>query len=174
MPVENALGTIALAADDVTCTDHNSPAAFRLPLAQMFEEDPLKRGKAVLKPEEAVYILATFCFDLTRKMEYIYKALAPYALQADPALAREIFNDNEEMNRAKLSGWKAAAETGQRLIHDIWHQVHEHHETAFRMVLELQPALTGDRPSVSETRDHTPPSRIADHIDALHGNGEDK
>jgi hypothetical protein len=169
MSVRTALGTIALAADDVTCTDHASPAAFKLPLEQMFDT-------ATGRPtEDALYILATFCFDLTRKMEYIYKALAPYALHADLELAEEIFKDNERMNEAKKSGddrWKKAAETGQAIIHDIWHQVHEHHETAFRMVLELQPALRGERATVEPTRGHTP-SRIPEHFHAPHGNGEE-
>ncbi len=92
-----ALGAIALASDD--WPDMMGPK--------------LKTVEG--NPEARDYLIAAYCFDTARKLEYFYKATRRYALEADPELAAEIKRDNEAL--AKTSGnWKATAETAEGIL----------------------------------------------------------
>jgi hypothetical protein len=99
-----ALGAIALAVDD--WPDMLSP----------------KLKSVEGNPELRDYMLAAYCFDTARKLEYVYKATRRYALEADPELAAEIKRDNEALAKTR-GNWKATAETAEgillRLLGDI-------------------------------------------------------
>ena len=64
---------------------------------------PVKPGS-----EEAFYLLATYCFDLQRKFEYLFRATRKFALKGDPALARELLRDEQRINANGLT-WKQRA-----------------------------------------------------------------
>jgi len=73
------------------------------------QEDKLKVGS----PEDFLYMLATFCFDLSRRMEYLWMATKRFADQGSPALDRRVLKDNRAINAPKT--WKERA----RIAHDI-------------------------------------------------------
>ena len=49
--------------------------------------------------DERFYMLATFCFDLSRKLKYICLALKEHWPDADPEFAKRILQDNEHINQ---------------------------------------------------------------------------
>lgn len=58
--------------------------------------------------EESFYLLATYCFDIQRKLEYMYKATRAFARHGDPKLARQLLADERRINAPGLS-WKQRA-----------------------------------------------------------------
>jgi hypothetical protein len=49
-------------------------------------------------PDERFYMLATFCFDLSRKLKYISLALKEFYAQAPPDWAKKIRDDEQYIN----------------------------------------------------------------------------
>jgi hypothetical protein len=49
-------------------------------------------------PDERFFMLATFCFDLSRKLKYISLALKDYFGQEDPEFAAKILADESYIN----------------------------------------------------------------------------
>jgi hypothetical protein len=89
-------------------------------------------------PDERFYMLATFCFDLSRKLKYISLALKPYWDKADPELAKRILDDNEFINPedpedlSRRLPWKDMAHRSEDVMKKLWselHDGHKHHET---------------------------------------------
>jgi len=64
---------------------------------------------------EGFYMLATFVFDLSRKLEYVFKATKEFAPRADSTLAREIKQDNATL-RAHGQNWEAAAKEAEKIM----------------------------------------------------------
>ena len=60
-------------------------------------------------------MVATFCFDLQRKLEYLCKATLEYESRMDSGLAREILADNEALQADGLS-WKQRAELAEEIM----------------------------------------------------------
>src|SRR6266496_1426737 len=77
---EAALGAIALATNN-----HPKGASSKL-------------DSVGTDPDERFYMLATFCFDLSRKLKYISLALEHHWDEADPELAKRILDDNDFIN----------------------------------------------------------------------------
>ncbi|MGH7702712.1 MAG: hypothetical protein ACREMO_06435 [Gemmatimonadales bacterium] len=111
-----ALGSIALLAD--------KPVKLNSPKLQSTvpgtDNDP-------------VYLALTYCFDLMRRMEYIFKATESFALQGDPELARAIEVDNETLNAADLT-WKQRAERAQGIMIRLYEEVGDRHDALLRRV----------------------------------------
>lgn len=82
---------------------------------------------------DAYYMLATYAFDLARKMEYIYKATREFARRADPALAAEIKQDNDALD-ALGADWKASAEKAEEILLRLYQQIGEEHEKLLEQV----------------------------------------
>jgi hypothetical protein len=82
-------------------------------------------------PDERFYMLATFCFDLCRKLKYISLALEPYWEKADPCIARRVLDDNEFINPGpgKLP-WKDMAYRSEDAMKNLWKELHDvyHHD----------------------------------------------
>lgn len=115
---DTALGTMCLAVDSVQHT---------------------KRAKlASVQPGsvEGFYMLAAFCFDAARKMEYIYKATRRFAEQADPKLAQQVLMDNEAVERAggPKGDWKPTAEALEKIVLRLYNEIGEEHERLLRQV----------------------------------------
>jgi hypothetical protein len=78
---------------------------------------------AVLSTDEAIHMLATYCFDLERKLEYLTKVARPFAEHIPADLAQEIQNDTNEINKDGLN-WEQRA----KVAHDIMQRLHKEHE----------------------------------------------
>jgi hypothetical protein len=111
--VSAALGSISLAADR--------------PVRRNLEK------LAGLQPGTAEFdwMLATYCFDLARKLEYICKATLDYAPQADRQLARQVFTDNEAINENGLS-WEARARRAEQILRNLYEEIGPRHEEILR------------------------------------------
>lgn len=66
------------------------------------------------KPE-AFYMLAAYCFDLSRKLEYLAKAARPFAEHVPPELEREITADNNAINAKDLT-WEERAKVAEKIM----------------------------------------------------------
>jgi hypothetical protein len=84
-------------------------------------------------PDERFYMLATFCFDLSRKLKYISLALEQYWDTADPELAKRIFHDNEFINPEdpddpnRRLPWKDMAHRAEDVMKKLWSDLHHEH-----------------------------------------------
>jgi hypothetical protein len=83
--------------------------------------------------EEGFFLLATYCFDLERKMEYLYRATRAFALKGDPALARELLADQESFNVDGLT-WKERAKRSEARLRELQRQIGPEHERLLRQV----------------------------------------
>jgi hypothetical protein len=75
---------------------------------------------------DAYYMLAAFCFDLARKMEYMYKATRRFAEYADAAPAAQVLADNKRINAPGRS-WKQVAETTEGILLRLARQIVPEH-----------------------------------------------
>jgi hypothetical protein len=107
--VERALGSVCYAAD-------------RIPRLMSPKLTSVKAGS-----NESYYMLATFCFDAARKMEYVFKALRPFAEGGDPDLAREIKRHNDDINAPDLT-WEERARRAESIMLELFGEIGEDHE----------------------------------------------
>jgi hypothetical protein len=68
---------------------------------------------------EGFYMLAAYCFDISRKLWYVFQATKQYALEADRDLARQILADDERLEAEAT--WEGRAKTAERILRDQWH-----------------------------------------------------
>jgi hypothetical protein len=76
---------------------------------------------------DAFYLLAAYCFDSARRMEYAYKVTRRFARYADSALAAEVLRDNERINAPDRS-WKQVAETAEGVLLRLAREVVAEHK----------------------------------------------
>lgn len=76
--------------------------------------DSPKLASVEVGSPDSVYMLATFCFDLYRRLQYMAKIARPLAEHMPPEIAREMIADNEEINAGK--GWRERAETAEKIM----------------------------------------------------------
>jgi hypothetical protein len=67
------------------------------------------------KSPEAFYMLATICFDLARKMEYLSEVTFGFGENADRKVARDMYNDYERINKEGLS-WEERANIVEGIV----------------------------------------------------------
>ena len=60
-------------------------------------------------------MLATYCFDLMRKLNYLIKVARPFAEHIPADLAAEILKHNEAINASDLS-WEQRAKKAQDIM----------------------------------------------------------
>jgi hypothetical protein len=77
---------------------------------------------------EAYYMVAAFCFDLARKMDYVFKATEGFAEHADRDLAREVKRDNNSLYQEREVDWKTLAERAEGILLRLYNEIHERHE----------------------------------------------
>jgi hypothetical protein len=114
--VEGALGAIGAAA--------NRPVRRLSPKLSSVEAGSV----------EGFYMLATFCFDLQRKLEYVCKANLDYISRMDPELAREIVTDNETIGADGLS-WRERAERAEEIMLRLHREIGAQHEQGLQQAL---------------------------------------
>ena len=92
-------------------------------------------------PNERFFMLATFCFDLSRKLKYICMALGDNREYADPEFAQRILRDNEFINPGppRLS-WEEMAPRAEKVMLDLWQEIqNEGFEENLRLVAGKAP-----------------------------------
>jgi hypothetical protein len=75
---------------------------------------------------EAFYMLAAFCLDLSRKLDYIFLVMRGFAEETDSAFARRLLNDNQEVYSSRDS-WETAARDTERVFLRLLREIHEEH-----------------------------------------------
>ena len=92
--------------------------------------------------DERFYMLATFCFDLSRKLKYICLALKEHWPDADPVFAKRILQDNEFINPGPGSlSWEEMAIRAEEVMKALWQEIqHEHFEENLRDIAARAPA----------------------------------
>jgi hypothetical protein len=107
---------------------------------------PVKPGS-----EEAFYLLATYCFDIQRKLECMYKATRAFARKGDPALARQLLADERRINAPGLT-WKQRALRAEARMLELQREIGKEH---LRVLIEV---AGSDRPRPREQDREQPPS----------------
>lgn len=75
-------------------------------------------------PDERFFMLATFCFDLSRKLKYISLALKDYYNNADPEFAKMIRDDERLINpKPDIIPWEAMAIRAEKIMIRLYEQV---------------------------------------------------
>lgn len=110
--VERALGDIAIISEKVVT---RTKSKLTIPLHS----------------DEFLYMLATFCFDLSRRMDYLWKATKGFAGQTSQELAREVLKDSEAINAPDLL-WKQRAERAEQIMLRLAAEIGEEHDRAVR------------------------------------------
>lgn len=79
--------------------------------------DKLKSVKGPKDPE-AFYLVATYCFDLMRRLEYLIKVARPFSDQVPPELAARFASDSDSINAPDT--WQGRAEAAEKVMLDLW------------------------------------------------------
>lgn len=90
-----------------------------------------KLASVKLGSDEFLYMLAAFCFDLSRKMDYLFKATREFAPAASQALAREVLKDNNAINATGLT-WKQRAERAEEIMLRLAAEIGKAHDEVVR------------------------------------------
>jgi hypothetical protein len=112
---ETALANIAIIAERSTTRTSAKLEAVKIP------------------SDEAYFMLAAFCFDLSRKMNYLFKATREFGLQGDPELAQQFIEDNEAINKTGLT-WEQRARAAEAIMLRSVQELGEEHE---RLLVEV-------------------------------------
>lgn len=83
--------------------------------------------------DESYYMLAAFCFDLSRKVNYLFRATREFAPKADPELAQQFMEDNESINEDGLT-WEERAKRAEAIMLRSVRELGEQHERALSEV----------------------------------------
>ena len=77
-------------------------------------------------PDERFYMLATFCFDLSRKLKYITLALQDYYRETPPEFAKMIRDHERYINprpEENFISWREMAERSEEVMKALWREV---------------------------------------------------
>jgi hypothetical protein len=77
-------------------------------------------------PDERFYMLAAYCFDLSRKMKYMSLALQEYYGDTPPEFAKKIRDHERYINprpEANFISWKEMAERSEEVMKALWSEV---------------------------------------------------
>ncbi len=69
--------------------------------------------------DERFFMLAAYCFDLSRKLKYISLALKDFFPAANPAFARMILADNEYIDPGNIS-WEQSARRAEEVMQRLY------------------------------------------------------
>ena len=116
---DTALGAMSLLADR--------------PIKQLSPKLQSTRSTNRYDPNDPVYLALTYCFDLMRRMEYLFKATKGFALSADPQLAREIQRDNATLNQDGLT-WQRRSELAEEIMVRLYGEIGDEHAKLLKEV----------------------------------------
>ena len=76
--------------------------------------------------DERFYMLATFCFDLSRKLKYITLALQEFYRDAPPEFAKMIRDHERYINpKPDMIPWEEMARRSEQVMKELFAQVQE-------------------------------------------------
>ena len=76
--------------------------------------------------DERFYMLATFCFDLSRKLKYITLALQEFYREAPPEFAKMIRDHESYINpKPDTIPWEEMARRAEQVLKELFAQVQE-------------------------------------------------
>ncbi len=76
--------------------------------------------------DERFFMLATFCFDLSRKLKYISLALSDFYGDADPKFAARIQADERYINpKPEAISWEIMAHRAEEVMKRLYQEVHD-------------------------------------------------
>ena len=77
-------------------------------------------------PDERFFMLATFCFDLSRKLKYITLALQEYYKDAPPEFAKMIRDQERYINpKPDTIPWEEMARRAEQVMKELFAQVQD-------------------------------------------------
>jgi hypothetical protein len=77
-------------------------------------------------PDERFFMLATFCFDLSRKLKYVCLALREHWDDADPAFARRVLQDNERISPSEGTlSWEDMAQQAEAVMQALYQELQD-------------------------------------------------
>jgi len=106
-------------------------------IALILDTFPKRRSRKLAAvrgdPDEAFHLLATYCFDIARKLELVCQVTLRYAAAApvDPRLARRLLRESAALNRNGLT-WRRRALLAERLLLKAYGEVGPKHDAALR------------------------------------------
>jgi hypothetical protein len=116
-------------------------------------------------PDERYYMLAAYCFDLSRKMKYISLALKDFYWEGDPSFIKEIRDDERYINPdEKNLSWKEMAHRAEEVMKRLYGECHQagYHdarkalaEQAERELAAEPPTQDADRAEIEELVGHS-------------------
>jgi hypothetical protein len=117
MSVNSALGAMAVVVDRIPTMTKNKLLG-------------IKPGS-----DEAFYLLAAYCFNLSRKLEYFFLAAREFGLDADRTVVQRLKRDRDELARAG-SEWRAVAEKEEELMRRLYGEIKDDYEALWNRVAE--------------------------------------
>jgi hypothetical protein len=90
---------------------------------------------------DSIYMLAAYCFDLTRRLQYLAKVARPLVDHIPPDIAREIIADNERINEDGIS-WEERARRAEEIMIRLHREAGSGWDRALREAAEREPAHT--------------------------------
>jgi hypothetical protein len=85
-----------------------------------------KLGSVGSDPDQRFYMLAAFCFDLSRKMKYISLALKDFYGDCPPEFAKKIRDHERRINprpEANFISWQEMATEAEAVMKELWSEV---------------------------------------------------
>ena len=86
--------------------------------------------------DEAFHFLATYCIDLARKLDYVFLATAPYAMEATRALVDRVQDDNAVVYANHPNGssltWEETSARVDDVFYELIQEVIPQHEALLR------------------------------------------
>lgn len=79
------------------------------------------------RSDEAYHKLVSYVLEIARKLEYVYLATRPFALEVDPALAARIKGDNARLEKY-TDNWRAYAEEAETILIELIGKTHDDHD----------------------------------------------
>lgn len=109
MSVKSALGSAAIIVDQIPHMSGN-------------KLEGLKPGS-----DEAFYMLAAFCFNLSRKLEYFFLANREFGNDADRAVVQRLKRDRDELAHTGRD-WRSIAVKEEELMRRIYGEIKDDYD----------------------------------------------
>jgi hypothetical protein len=87
-----------------------------------------KLGSVGTDPDERFYMLAAYCFDLSRKLKYISLALQEFYADTPPEFAKKIRDHERYINprpEENFISWREMAERAEEVMKGLWSEVRD-------------------------------------------------
>ena len=84
---------------------------------------------------ESFYLLAAYCFNLSRKLEYFFLAAREFAPEADYKVIQRLKRDRDELAET-ASDWRSIAVKEEALMRRLYDEIKGDYEAVWRRVAE--------------------------------------